>query len=131
MENRGRTNTAGIGSSVSVTNVVPVSTNGGPAAVTNLIDTGTTSGSLTIDYDFFDVPDQMTVYYQGGLLLNSGMISGAGRFTVNYGPGASTQVMIVMNECGNSNATTAPSMDAILFTSRNRNQPPINQNHEE
>jgi hypothetical protein len=40
-ENRGRTNTMGFGSSFSITNVVPVSSAGGPAANTNEIDTGT------------------------------------------------------------------------------------------
>ncbi len=106
-QNRGGNSTAGFGTSTSVTNVIPVSTNGGPSAVTNIIDTGATAGSLTIDYDFFDVPDQMTVYYQGALLLNTGLIPGAGQFKLNYGPGASTLVTIIMNEFGNPSPTTA------------------------
>ncbi len=105
-QNRGGTSTEGFGSTISVTNVIPVSTNGGPTAVTNVIDTGATAGFLTIDYDFFDVADQMTVYYQGALLLNSGMITGPGRFTVNYGPGASSLVTIIMNEFGNPSTNT-------------------------
>ncbi|MEI2727024.1 MAG: proprotein convertase P-domain-containing protein [Verrucomicrobiota bacterium] len=101
-QNRGGTSTEGFGSTISVTNVIPVSTNGGPSAVTNVIDTGATAGKLTIDYDFFDAPDQMTVYYQGAQLLDTGLTSGTGRLTVNYGPGLSTLVTIIMNESGKS-----------------------------
>lgn len=107
MENRGMTNDLGIGTTFSTTNVVPVGTNGGPAGVTNFVDTGRTSGSLTVDYQFFTVPDQMTVYYEGVLLHDTGMIGGAGRFVVNYGPGISTQVEFRMNEFGNPSPTTA------------------------
>lgn len=114
MENRGRTNDAGIGSSIYITNVVPRSASGGAAPDTNVVDTGVTSGSLTVDYNFFCVPDRMTVYYEGNLILDTGYINNGcpaassvpGRFTVNYGPGTSTQVVFVMNESGNTNATT-------------------------
>jgi subtilisin-like proprotein convertase family protein/subtilisin family serine protease len=106
-ENRGGTDPNGFGSTLTVTNVVPVLvTNGGPLAVTNSIDTGATGGTLTIDYDFITLADRMTVYYQGAQLLDTGFINGAGRLVVNYGPGVSTQVDIVMNEGGNPEPTT-------------------------
>lgn len=106
VENRGGTDTSGFGSTLYVTNFVPVSANGSNQPQTTVIETGATAGSVTIDYNFYQVPDQMTVYYQGGLLWDSGMISGTGRQTLTYGPGASTQVVIVMNEFGNTNTTT-------------------------
>jgi len=105
-ENRGGLSDAGIGSTLVLTNIIPVSTNGGPATTTNQIDTGATSGTLTIDYDFFPIPDQMTVYYEGVRLFDSGMVSGPGRVTLTYGPGTSTEVMIIMNEFGNANPAT-------------------------
>jgi subtilisin-like proprotein convertase family protein/subtilisin family serine protease len=107
VENRGGTDPNGFGSTLTVTNVVPVLvTNGGPLAVTNSIDTGATGGTLTIDYDFITLADRMTVYYQGAQLLDTGFINGAGRLVVNYGPGVSTQVDIVINEGGNPEPTT-------------------------
>lgn len=106
VENRGGTTTSGFGSSLTVTNFTPVAANGGPAAQTNFIETGSTVGSVTIDYDFHEVPDQMRVYYEGILLADTGLISGAGRLRLNYGPGASTQIEIRMNEFGNTNAST-------------------------
>lgn len=105
-ENRGGTNTGGFGSTLTVTNFVPVAANGGPASNSVAIDTGATSGRITIDYDFFIAPDQMTVYYEGIQLFNTGMISGSGRFSLNYGPGNATSVEIRMNEFGNAGATT-------------------------
>lgn len=108
MENRGRTNENGIGSTFVFTNVVPVAvSNAGPQAVTNVIPTGNTSGNLRITYDFFIVPDRMTVYYQNTLLLDSGFIAGSGTFNVSYGPGTATEIMVVMNEGGNPSNTTA------------------------
>lgn len=107
-ENRGGTDPNGFGSTMTVTNFVPVASNGGAAPQTNYVDTGATVGTVTINYDFFDVPDQLTVYYENQAvpILDSGMISGAGRFTVSYGPGSSTVLEFRMNEFGNTNATT-------------------------
>jgi len=106
-ENRGMTDNQGMGSTLSFTNVVPVVvTNGGSLAVTNVIPTGSPAGSLTIDYDFLNVPDRMTVYYENVRLLDTGFISGNGQTNVTYGPGTATDVVIVMNEGGNTNSTT-------------------------
>lgn len=108
MENRGLTNGAGIGTSFSFTNIVPVGvSNAGPQAVTNVIPTGHNSGNLRIDYDFFVVHDRMTVYYENNLLLDTGFINGSGTFNVSFGPGLSTDVTVVMNEGGNPSNTTA------------------------
>ena len=64
MENRGGTTTNGAGDIFITTNYfAPVTANGGWEPKTNYLDVGETSGSLTINYDMFTVPDQMTVYY--------------------------------------------------------------------
>lgn len=105
-ENRGDFSTNGMGLDQFSTNIIPVNSNGGPDATTNSIDTGLTSGSIQIDYNFFTIPDRMTVYYQGTLLWDSGLISGTGTQTINYGPGTSTVVDIVMNQGGNSQQST-------------------------
>lgn len=105
-ENRGGTTTSGFGGSLTVTNFIPISAAGGPAATNIFIDTGAIAGTVTIDYDFYDVPDQMRVYYEGNLLADTGMIDGAGRLRLNYGPGATTIIEVRMNEAGNTNSGT-------------------------
>lgn len=115
VENRGGTNADGFGGSLSVTNFIPVAANGGPATSITNIDTGATVGTVTIDYDFFNVPDQMTVYYQGILLRDTGMTNGAGQLVLNYGPGTSTLIEVRMNEFGNTNAGTAWNYTASSY----------------
>jgi hypothetical protein len=68
---------------------------------------GTNSGTLLINYDFFTIPDDMRVYYGGTRIFDSGLINGAGTFSVDFGPGSTTnQVIITMDEPGtNPNGT--------------------------
>jgi len=47
----------------------------------------------------------MRIYYDGARIFNSGLINGSGKFAVDYGPGVSTNVIIIMNEGGNPNQT--------------------------
>jgi len=105
-ENRGRTTSLGYGSSISITNIAPASSAGGPAASTNVIDTGTTEGFITVDYNFYGVPDRLTAYYDGARIFDSGYVSGSGTFVIRYGPGFSTTVTLVMNEGGNPSPST-------------------------
>lgn len=71
---------------------------GGPAEDRFLVDTGSSQGTITINYDFLQVPDDMRVYYDGQVIFDTGLVSGAATITVPYGPGTSTSVEIVMNE---------------------------------
>jgi subtilisin-like proprotein convertase family protein len=107
VENRGGTDPNGFGSSLTVTNFVPVAATGGAAGQTNYIDTGAFAGDITIDYTFFELPDQMTVYYNDALLADTGMASGSGRLNLPYGPGPTTVIEIRMNEFGNLDTNTA------------------------
>src|SRR4051812_33794138 len=97
-------------------NWVTLTTNswGSSDATTNLLSTGQNSGVLVIDFDFYAIPDTLSVYYDGSLIFDSGLQSGSGRFTVNYGPGISTNVEIVLNEGGNSDPNTAWDYSATV-----------------
>ncbi len=70
------------------------------------VDTGATSGLITITYDMFSIPDDLRIYYDGVLIFDTGLVSGSKTITVPYGPGLSTVVEIVMNE-GNGVPGTA------------------------
>src|SRR5262249_438280 len=97
-ENRGGPYPADYGFASFQTNVAPARSSGGPLASTNSVGPVKPDGNIQVDYQFFDVPDRMTIYYEGTQIFDSGLISGAGTFSVDYGPGIATNVVIVMNE---------------------------------
>jgi hypothetical protein len=96
-----------MGANAIVTNTTPVSFSGGPQAVTNVFETGENSGTITINYDFFALPDDMRVYYEDQLLFDSGLVSFTGSTNLGYGPGSATAFAVVMNPGGNSEPNTA------------------------
>jgi hypothetical protein len=63
----------------------------------NVIDTGSTRGSITIDYDFLTIPDNIRVFYEGARILDL-TTNGIGQLVIPYGPGASTSITIIMNQ---------------------------------
>lgn len=63
----------------------------------NVVETGATEGSITVDYNFYSIADNIRIYYEGVLLTNL-TITGSGFVTLNYGPGTSTSFTIIMNE---------------------------------
>jgi len=107
MENRGGDSTNGLGADVTLTNIVPVSSAGGPEAYTNILDVGQVAGVLHIDYEFYSLPDSLRVYYESNLVFDSGLVSGSGETNISFGPGASTQVTLVVNEGDNYDPDTA------------------------
>lgn len=64
---------------------------------TNVIDTGSTSGVLTLDLNILILPDNLRVYYDGQVLRDTTFL-GLQRIVVPYGPGNSTVLTIIMNE---------------------------------
>jgi hypothetical protein len=82
---------------------------GGSLEDDNIINVGATSGTLTIQYDMFSIPDRADVYYgikgAGGIdIFQTGLISGSGTFSIPFGPiGAfsSSFIEIVWNQGGN------------------------------
>ena len=105
-ENRGGLSASGLGMNGLMTNITSVSSGGGPEASTNVLDTGETSGTINIAYNFEAVPDDMRVYYEGQLIYDSGLVSFKNSTNLVYGPGASTVVTIIMNEGGSTDPNT-------------------------
>ena len=81
----------------------------GSDAATNSLSPIPPGGTLSIQYDFFQIPDTMNIYYEGVNVFSSGLIAGAGQFVVPYGAGASTDITIVMNEGGAITGGSPPS----------------------
>jgi alpha-tubulin suppressor-like RCC1 family protein/subtilisin-like proprotein convertase family protein len=71
MENRGGQSTNGCGANIITTNVFNASANGTAQPNTNVINTGSTSGTIPITYNFYTAPDQMTIYYGTNISTNS------------------------------------------------------------
>ena len=106
MENRGATTTNGCGATVLTTNVVNVSSSGDSSPNTNSFPVGETSGTLLINYNFYTIPDQMTVYASTNKrfafpIFNTGMVSGAGQTNLSFNS-ASGFLTIIMNQFGNT-----------------------------
>jgi subtilisin-like proprotein convertase family protein len=115
-ENRGGLSTNGYGAGINTTNVFPTANAGAAEAATNIIAAGVNAGTIIIDYDFFTIPDAMHIYYDGTLIFDSGLIGGSGQFAVDFGPGVSQNVEIVMNEGGNNQTNTAWNYTATIIT---------------
>ncbi len=101
VENRGGTDTNGMGETLVLTNVlVPQTFTGGATPpTTNIIDTPTNNGTLSISYNFYVLPDEMAIFYTNGVTnFDSGLISGSGVFSVAY---TNSPLVIVMNPYGN------------------------------
>jgi hypothetical protein len=105
-----------LGGDVLVTNVLPHVHSGDFNANTNIIQVGQNSGTLVVDYDFYSLPDTLHVYYDGSLIFDSGPVSNGGQFVVDFGPGASTAVVLVMNEGNNTNVDTAWEYQASVVS---------------
>ena len=110
MENRGAYTTNGAGDVfVTTNNFAPVTANGGGLPQTNFLNVGQTSGSLTVTWDFFGVPDEMTVYYgtnsalftPANAIFDTGLVSGSGSTNIVFGPGTFTYLTIIMNQFTN------------------------------
>jgi subtilisin-like proprotein convertase family protein len=116
MENRGRTNTQGIGRGIQLTNVYPSTTSGDFNASTNTLTNTLTSGLILIDYDFYSIPDRLMVFFQGAPIFDSGLISGSGVFSIPFGPGNPPTISIVMNPGNNTNAGTLWTYQATVVS---------------
>lgn len=77
------------------------------------INTGATSGQITLVWNFYSVPDIINVYYDGNLIFTTGLTNGSGTNVITYGPGSSTYVTIVVNE-GSGDPGTVWDYNAII-----------------
>ncbi len=106
-EDRGGLGSTNLGHLNITTNFFGSTTAGNAAASTNILSPVATAGILLVNYDFYNVPDSMDVYYDGVNIFSTGLISGNGQFQIPYGPGVGTSISIVMNQGGNPNIGTA------------------------
>ena len=106
IDGRGGTSTNGLGGFPLVTNVFPTRSSGDFNASTNVLPTVQNQGILLVDYDFYALPDTMHVYYDDALIFDSGSMSNSGQFNIAFGPGVSTNLVIIMNEGNNDDTNT-------------------------
>ncbi|HEU6449022.1 MAG TPA: S8 family serine peptidase [Verrucomicrobiae bacterium] len=113
MENRGGLTATNAGHLNVLTNYYGTEDSGDVNAETNVIP-APNFGTLIIHYNFLDAPDSMDVYYDGtdifSIYTNNPPDGSGGNleetFTIPYGPGAATNITIIMNQNGNTNADT-------------------------
>jgi len=85
----------------------------------NSVNVGATAGTLTVDYDFQQVPDDMRVFYGGTnnvLIFDTGLIPGTGHLVIPFGPtnGLTTNVITIVMNQGNGIPGTAWSYTASV-----------------
>jgi subtilisin-like proprotein convertase family protein len=126
MENRGGTDTNGAGQVFVYTNVLTTTATGGAAPDTNYLGVSIFGETVPITYNFYTVPDEMTVYsgsdpttfylgspnflYDTGFTNNASAGGGGAQNTVPASfnvivPGGFTNITIIMNEFGNPYVT--------------------------
>jgi hypothetical protein len=62
--------------------IFPQQSGGGASPATNILSQVPHAGLLRIDYDFFDIPDTVDVYYQNINVFSSGWVQLSGQFNV-------------------------------------------------
>ncbi len=137
-ENRGGASTNGLGADLQSTNLFAFGsgTNSGPAAVTNVIATGASQGVIRINYDFQTIPDSLTVYYETNTIFPTTFFTNTGVLDIPYGPGASNNVVVVINQGGNADSNTVWSftvttpplgyLNAVFTEDTNKVSQPLN-----
>ena len=132
MENRGGATTNGAGATYFTTNSVNATANGTAQPNTNYLNVGETAGTLAITYNFYTVPDEMTIYYgtntdPANVIYDTGVINNQPAsgppsatntipitFSLNFGPTngiVSTYLTIVMDQFLSTNRS-----DAWIYT---------------
>ena len=132
-EDRGGATTNGLGGLVLRTNLFPTRTAGNYLADTNILHVTRNQGTLFVNYDFYLLPDTMHVYYDNVLIYDFGLVSFTNQVSIPYGPGASTNLVIIMDEGNNSDTNTlweytatvvCPVPASLVFT-ENTNLAPV------
>jgi autotransporter-associated beta strand protein len=104
-------------------NTIPVGAqaSGGSQESDTIVDTGANSGTITINYDMYYIPDTIDVYYgvkgAGGIDIKStGPLQGSGTLNVNYGPtsGLSTTTVEIVIDQGGGLTSTFWTYSAVI-----------------
>lgn len=75
-------------------------------SLTNVVDTGATTGTIAVNFNMFAIADRLQIYYgdvasnraNAVLLFDSGLVTNTGVTNLVYGPGPSTFVSMTVNE---------------------------------
>ncbi len=109
-DGRGGATTNGLGGIVLRTKIIPTRHAGDYNADTTNLFVGYNPGTLTIDYDFYQAPDTMHVYYGDERIYDSGLASNTNHVSLPFGPGVQTntagEIVIAMNEWGNGDTNS-------------------------
>lgn len=109
-DGRGGATTNGLGGIVLRTKIIPTRHAGDYNADTTNLFVGYNPGTLTIDYDFYQAPDTMHVYYGDERIYDSGLASNTNHVSLPFGPGVQTttagEIVIAMNEGGNGDTNS-------------------------
>ncbi|MEN9573244.1 MAG: hypothetical protein RL514_1099 [Verrucomicrobiota bacterium] len=77
---------------------VPISASAsGSGSDTNVINLGVNQGTMNLAFNAFSIADNVRVYYDGVLLLDSTFTS-ATNFSIPFGPGTNTSITLIVNE---------------------------------
>jgi len=121
-ENRGGQTAGGMGQNIITTNVTPVSSTAGPMDYTNILNTGQTSGSVTVFYDMYSIPDELLIFYEDSLIYDSGMVTYTNLARVSYGPGEDTNLTIVVINTNDAwDYTVTATQAGFLYTTFTEN----------
>jgi subtilisin family serine protease/subtilisin-like proprotein convertase family protein len=105
-EDRVGATTNGLGGMVLRTNIFPTRYAGNYLADTNILHVGANQGTLFVECHFRSLPDTMDVYYDNTNIYDSGPVSYDTNVTIPFGPGRSTNLVIIMDEGNNSDTNT-------------------------
>jgi hypothetical protein len=69
------------------------------------IEMGKSSGTFTFDYNNYEIPDRMVVFYEGRTLFDTGCVGGLGSVALTYS-GVSTEITVqVIPNCSGTDST--------------------------
>ena len=133
-ENRGGATTNGLGGIVLRTNIFPTTNRGRlQSPIRTSCTSALTRAPCSLTMTCTPSPDTMHVYYDNVLIYDSGLVSFTNHVAIPFGPGVSTNIVIIMNEGNNSDtntlweytATVACPVPAYLVFTENTNLAPV------
>lgn len=65
---------------------------------TDVYDTGSTEGTLIVEFNFGGSPDSLSIYQGNQLIGTTGRVTGTGNLTLPYGPGTTSYISARVNE---------------------------------
>ncbi|HZF01516.1 MAG TPA: Calx-beta domain-containing protein [Methylomirabilota bacterium] len=97
-----------------------------PAEDDRVFNVGANSGRLTVNYNMQQQTNRMQVSYGGVVIFDTGAVTNAGTFAVNFGPGVANNLLLIMNPGGalpgtnwNYTATVASTAGSPIYIGGN------------